>query len=192
MSADTARFEHLLHTAKQRAYSCDFLATWEQNEFWDTAEIGRSVKAEGVFVVTEEDVLDYNLAMGETHPLFLDREHARAHAPRGTLLVHPMFATAVFFWFAQPGQQGSWIRTPGARNPFQRMDLSDRITIGDQLTLVQENSDRYWRRGKAYIEFTCSIFDQNDTLKTVCTGSLILPPDREAVRAYATARGATS
>ncbi len=177
----TQRFEHLLTTAKQRAFDRDFLSRWDATEYWDTLVIGVSEQHPATFVVEEEDVLAYNIAVGEQHPLFIDPEFAKQHAPRGTLLVHPVFTTTVAFWFAQPPTQGSWIRTPGSRNPFQKIVFHERINIGDHLRVTQENSDRFWRRDKAYVTTQVSINDINGAPKAVCHGTLILPPDRDAV-----------
>lgn len=117
MSKNTEVFEHLVQTERQRGFSRDFLATWEQCEFWNTVEVGNKQRSPRTFVVAEEDVLAYNKAIGETHPLYIDPEYARSHAPHGTVLVHPVFITTIAFWFAQPGSGGSWIRTPGRAIP---------------------------------------------------------------------------
>ena len=184
MAGNTDRFEPMVQTDKQRHFERDFLATWEACEFWDTLEIGVMQPAPGTFRIEEEDVLSYNRALGETHPLFVDPDYARRHAPDGTVLIHPVFTTTIGFWFAQPGAQGSWIRTPGARNPFQRVEHRSRMRVGDRLTCWQENSDRFWRRGMAYITTHALIYDQNEDEKAELWGTLILPPSREHVRAF--------
>ena len=186
-TVDVARFAPLMSTERQRSFPCDFLATWEQNEFWGELVIGELREAPGRFEVREEDVLAYNLAVGETHPLFVDPEYARGHAPGGTIVVHPIFATTVVFWFSQPGVQGSWIRTPGARNPFQRLEIHEPIRVGDRLRLLQENSERFWRRDKAYVTTHGFIQDQSGTTKVEVWGTLILPTTPDAVRHYAEA-----
>jgi len=84
MGRNTERWEHLLATEKQRTYDRDFLARWDANEFWDTLAIGEKRAHPNTFLVEEEDVLSYNLSVGENHPLFIDPDYARCHAPRGT------------------------------------------------------------------------------------------------------------
>lgn len=187
MSSNTERFEHLLKTHKQRTYDHDFLARWDAIEYWDSLVIGEKRQHPDVFVVEQEDVLSYNLAVGETHPLYIDPEFARRHAPRGTILVHPVFTTTIAFWFAQPDTQGSWIRTPGSRNPFQRIEYRERIHVGDRLSIVHENYDRFWRRGKGYMTTRITILDQDGREKAQCLGTLILPENKQAVGAFATA-----
>lgn len=187
MGKNTERFEPLLRTEKQRGYDHDFLAHWEGNEFWDTLTIGERQRHPRTFTVEEEDVLSYNLSVGETHPLYVDPGYARRHAPRGTILAHPVFTTTIAFWFAQPGYQGSWIRTPGARNPFQRIDLRDRIHVGDRISLIHDNHDRFWRRGKGYMTCRLTLVDHEGREKALCHGTLILPSTREEVRRFAEA-----
>lgn len=187
MSAKTKRFEHLLTTEKQRTYNREFLDQWESIEVWSSLAVGEKTRHPKTFAIEEEDVLSYNLAVGETHPLYVDREFARRYAPRGTILVHPVFTTTIAFWFAQPPTQGSWIRTPGARNPFQRIDYRERIHIGDKLNMIQENCDRFWRRDKAYMTTKVTLVDQEGREKAECLGTLILPSTREEVRGFATA-----
>lgn len=186
-TVDVERFAPKMTTQRQRGFTSDFLATWRDNEFWDEYEVGNPETDPRVFDVLEEDVLAYNLSVGETHPLYVDPEYARVHAPGGTLVVHPVFATTVVFWFSQPGRQGSWIRTPGARNPFQRFEIREPIRVGDRLRLTQDNSDRFWRRGNAYATTHAVIEDQRKSPKVEVWGTLILPPDVDAVQKYAEA-----
>ncbi len=187
MSKNTEVFEHLVETERQRGFTRDFLATWEDCEFWDTVEVGQMKRNARTFIVEEEDVVAYNRALGETHPLFVDPDYARAHAPHGTVIVHPVFITTIAFWFAQPDSSGSWIRTPGARNPFQHIEFFDKLNVGDRLTQMQETSDRYWRRDKAYITTHSVLTDQHGRKKVEFWGTLILPPTADDVRRFATA-----
>ena len=186
-AVDVARFDPVITTERQRTFTRDFLATWDKNEFWDELMIGERRELPDRFEVQEEDVLAYNTALGETHPLYVDPEYARRHAPDGTVLVHPIFATTVVFWFSQPGTQGSWIRTPGARNPFQHFEIYGRLRVGDRLRMLQENSERFWRRDKAYVTTHALIQDHTGTTKVETWGTLILPSTYDAVRTYAEA-----
>ncbi len=187
MESQISRFEHLLVTKKQRDYDADFLKSWDRIEFWDTLVIGEKRRHPRSFLVEEEDVLSYNLALRETHPLFVDPEYARRFAPQGTILVHPVFTTTIAFWFAQPETQGSWIRTPGARNPFQRIEYSERIRVGDRIAAIHENHDRFWRRGKAYMTTKLTLLDADEREKAVCYGTLILPETKLDVERFVTA-----
>lgn len=181
------RLAALASTAKQREFDHDFLAGWEGCVAWEDAPMRQTVIYPDEFIVEEEDVLDYNRALGETDPLFIDPAYAREHSPDGAVLVHPVFITTIAFWLAKQGSPMSWIRTPGARNPFQRIEIKKRIKVGDRLTMLQENSDRFIRRGKPYITTHAILRDQHGTEKAEIWATLILPPTREDVRRFATA-----
>lgn len=181
------RIAAMATTTKQREFEHDFLASWEEHVTWEDAPMRQLVELPGEFVVEEEDVLAYNLALGETDPLLVDPDHARAHAPDGTVLVHPIFTTTVAFWLARPGGPMSWIRTPGARNPFQRVSIRDRIKVGDRLRMRQENSDRFVRRGKPYLTTHAFLHDQHGTEKAELWATLILPATAAEVARFATA-----
>lgn len=181
------RLAALATTRKQREFDHDFLASWEGCITWEDAPMRQPAVLPGEFVVEEEDVLAYNRALGETDPLFIDPEYARNFAPGGTVLVHPVFVTAIAFWMTRPGNALSWIKTPGARNPFQHVRVRERIAVGDRLTVIHENSDRFIRRGKPYITAHITLRDQRGVEKVEFWGTLILPPTRDDVRRFATA-----
>src|ERR1700684_4675564 len=104
-------------TAKQRDFEWDFTHGVEAYETWDEIEVGRSGPGARVFEVTEEDILAFNRSCLETDPLLVDPEYAAAH---GGLRQHPLFVVQVVFYCIDTGI-GSWLRSPGARNPGQRI-----------------------------------------------------------------------
>src|SRR3981189_655951 len=112
-----SRLDRFVETEKQRHFSRDFMIGWEAYETWDEATVGQSGLAQRTFVITEEDILDYNRACGETDPLMIDPAFARQHPPTGELLQHPKFVTTIAFYSLGEKGIGTWIRTPGARNP---------------------------------------------------------------------------
>lgn len=180
------RVERYLETEKQRAFESDFLAGWERYETWSEVEVGSMRPAAREFPVTEEDVLAYNHAAGETDPLMVDPTFARVHSPTGEIVAHPLFLTAVIFYATSPDGPGSWIRTPGARNPFQRMEILEPVRIGEVLSVTTGTVDRFIRRGKHYLTNLNEV-RAGEVLKARAWATLILPPDREAVRVFATA-----
>lgn len=186
MNAGPTRIEPYVETQKQRAFERDFLAGWERYETWDGVEVGVPHPAAREFLVTEEDVLAFNRAAGETDPLFVDPEYAREHSPSGSLVVHPLFLTTVIFWCIGEEGPGSWVRTPGARNPFQKMELLEPILVGEMLTIRTQTVDRFVRRGLNYLTNLNEIC-ADSTLKARSFATLILPPTREDVRGFATA-----
>lgn len=185
--SNAERLTVLARTKKQREYARDFVATWRDHVTWDRAPMREPVALPGEFVVEEEDVLAYNQALGETDPLLVDPDYAREHAPGGAVVVHPLFTTSIGFWLAAPGTSLSWTRTPGARNPFQRVVIREPIKIGDRLTLTVENTDRYIRREKHYMSAHVVMSDQHGAVKAESWATLILPANQDEARAFATA-----
>src|SRR2546430_5227607 len=86
-----SRLDRYVETEKQKHFSRDFMIGWERYETWDEATVGHSGPAQRTFEITEEDILDYNWACGETDPLMIDPAFARQHSPTGELLQHPVF-----------------------------------------------------------------------------------------------------
>ncbi len=84
-----SRLDRYVETEKQRHFSRDFMVGWEAYETWDEATVGQNGPAQRTFEITEEDILDYNRACGETDPLMIDPDFARKHSPTGELLQHP-------------------------------------------------------------------------------------------------------
>jgi acyl dehydratase len=186
MTVGVERIEPYLETEKQRTFERDFLTGWERLETWNGVAIGERVPTGREFVVVKEDVLSFNHAVGETDPLFVDADYARTHSPTGQLLVHPLFLTTVIFWCTGAEGPGSWIRTPGARNPFQRMELLEPIVAGETLTVITTTVDRWLRRDMHYLTNLNEVY-AGETLKARSWATLILPPTLEDVRGFAEA-----
>ena len=181
------RVGEYLQTRRQREFPRDFIAGWEDYETWDSVEIGRANESSRTFVVAEEDVLSYNLALGETDPLMVDPEHAAEHSPTGRIIAHPLFLTTIIFYVSTDGV-GTWVRTPGARNPGQRIEILKPVQVGDEVDVRSMTVDRFIRRGKHYIT-NLSDFSVGGELAARWWGTLIIPPTRDAVRAFAEAMG---
>jgi hypothetical protein len=98
-----SRLDRYVETEKQKHFSRDFMIGWERYETWDEATVGRSGPAQRTFEITEEDILDYNRACGETDPLMVDPAFARQHSPTGELLQHPVFVTTIARRVSAPG-----------------------------------------------------------------------------------------
>src|SRR6266446_6319867 len=107
-----SRLDEYIETEKQRHFSRDFVVGWEAYETWDEATVGQSGTGQRTFKISEEDILDYNRACGETDPLMVDPAYARKHSPTGELLQHPVFVTTIAFYSLGETGIGTWIRTP--------------------------------------------------------------------------------
>jgi acyl dehydratase len=171
-------------TAKQREFEYDFIKDAASYEVWAEVEIGREYEAKQKFLVKEEDILSYNLGVLESDPLFTEPDHARQHSPTGTLLQHPLFLVQMAFYCIEKGP-GNWIRTPGARNPGQRIEWHEPFQVGEEITMKMTAWDKWVRRGKYYLTYKCDFYNEDGVLKASWWATLILPPTREEVLRFA-------
>jgi len=168
-------------TEKQKEFGADFLEQEQVQdyEFWDEIEIGKETEVPIKFEVKAEDMMAYAEGIPDDNPLFYDEGYARKCGHDG-LVAHPLLGTQVLFFVLRKGH-GSWIRTPGARNPGQILEWYDPIRVGDVLTLKQKGYDKWLKRGKYYLRYQCEFYDQNDNLKCRYYLTLILPKTKEDV-----------
>jgi acyl dehydratase len=179
-----ARLARHKTTEKQRTFESNFLKDVEILETWDSVEIGRSFPGKLKFLVREEDVLSYNLSMGETDPLLVDSRYAAQHSPTRELLQHPLLVVAVAFYCIENGP-GSWIRSPGARNPFQRIEVYEPFKYGETISMTVTALDRWIRRGKHYITDKLEFHNERGVPKATWWMTLIIPPTRKDILAFA-------
>src|ERR1700744_50964 len=168
-------------TAKQRDFEWDFTQGVQAYETWDGIEGGRSGPGAWVFEVTAEDIVSFNRSCLETDPMLVDPEYAAAH---GGLRQHPLFLVQVVFYCIDTGI-GSWLRSPGARNPRESIELFEAFSIGERITATITHRDKWIRRDKNYVEDQVDLHNQDGVLKATWFTRLILPPDRAALVRYA-------
>jgi acyl dehydratase len=168
-------------TQKQKQFGSDFLKAEEVKdyEFWDEIEIGKESTLPIKFEVKAEDMMAYAEGVPDDNPLFYDEAYAKKCGHDG-LVDHPMFTTQVLFFILRKGH-GSWIRTPGARNPGQILEWYDPIRVGDVLTLRTKGYDKWIKRGKYYMRYRSELYDQKGRLKFRGFVTLILPKNKEDV-----------
>lgn len=182
---DTAeRLARHFSTRKQRDFESNFLKDAEVYETWDQVEIGRTFQGKLKFTVAEEDVLSYNLSLGETDPLLADPAHARKRSPTGELIQHPLFVVQVAFYCIENGP-GSWIRSPGARNPGQKIELFEPFKVGETISMTVTAADRWIRRGKHYITDKLEFRNERGVHKATWWLTLIIPPNRLEILRFA-------
>ena len=165
-------------TAKQRDFEWDFTQGVEAYETWDEIEVGRSGPGARVFEVTAEDIVSFNRSCLETDPMLVDPEYAAAH---GGLGQHPLFVVQVVFYCIDTGI-GSWLRSPGARNPGQRIEP---FAIGERISATITHRDKWIRRDKNYVEDQVDLHNQDGVLKATWFTRLILPSSRAELVRYA-------
>lgn len=91
-----------------------------------------------------------------------------------------LFITQIAFRCIGKGA-ANWIRTPGARNPGQRMEFYEPIEVGDVITLKMRSYDKCIKRGKYYLTYECDFVDQRGRLKARWWATLILPKTKEDI-----------
>lgn len=183
--AETARrLAAHFRTEKQRNFESNFLKDAEIYETWEEVEIGRAFPGKLKFTVTEHDILSYNKAMGETDPLMVDPSYATKNSPTGGLIEHPLFVVQVAFYCIENGP-GSWIRSPGARNPGQKIELFEPFAVGEVISMTVIAHDRWIRRGKHYITDKLDFHNEKGVLKATWWLTLIIPPTREGILQFA-------
>src|SRR5258708_33611550 len=182
-----SRLDRYVETEKQRHFSRDFMVGWEAHDSWEEAAVGQSSQAQRMFQITDEDILDYNSACGETDPLMVDPAHARNDSPTGELLQHPIFVTAIAFYSLGEKGIGTWIRTPGARNPQQRIEIIEPFRCGEVITTTVTTADKFVQRNKPYLQMLLDFRNEKGVLKARWWCSLILPETQADVARFANA-----
>ena len=162
-------------TEKQKGFTADFLERdqIEDYEFWDEIEIGKESEMPTKFEVKAEDLKAYARSVPDDNPIFYDEEYAKKCGLDG-IAAHPYFSTQIRFFLLQGGH-GSWLRTPGSRNPGQIVEYFDPIRVGDVLTLKLTSYDKWIKRGKYYMRALAEIYDQYGNLKVKNYTTLVLP-----------------
>lgn len=167
-------------TQKQQEFEWDFTRGVDGYEVWDEIVIGDSQQSQNDFTVTLEDILSFNRSCLETDPRMIDPEVAE----REGVLIHPLFVVQIAFFCIGNGI-GSWIRTPGARNPGQSIELYEEFAVGERITCTVTHHDKWIRRGNFYMEDRLDFCNPDGAEKARWFVRLLLPPNREAVRAFA-------
>src|SRR5271154_4843102 len=179
--AMVARLEKFATTGKQACFGWDFTLGAEGYEVWDEIVVGTSGPGARTYDIQAEDVVGFNRASLETDPMLVDADYA---ATRGGLIPHPLFAVQVTFYCIDTGI-GSWIRSPGARNPGQRIEIHQPFRVGERISARITHWDKWIRRDKHYLEDKVELRNQDGREKTTWFVRLIVPPTREDLLRYA-------
>jgi acyl dehydratase len=180
-----AKFERFFKTEKQRQFKTDFFTDAENYEVWDEIDFQNlgEVDGEKTFEIKAEDMKAYAEGSLDDNPLMNDEEHAQK-SPYGGLVPHPLFGTQIIFYCVGVKGRGNWIRTPGARNPGQEIEIHENFRVGEVIHIKLKPYDRYIKRGKYYLRYKIDLFNQDDVKKASCISTLILPPNREDMRKF--------
>lgn len=158
----------LLKTKKQKGFVFDFSQNADQYEKWEEVEIGKEFESQRKFEVTLEDIVAYTKGVTDDNPLMNDPKYA------GKIVEHPLFCVQVAFWCIGTGSC-SWIRTPGAINPGQKIEIFKPFEVGDMITLKQKAHDKWIKRDKRYLTYGLYYYNQKNELCAIWWLTLILP-----------------
>lgn len=180
--ADLAKY---FKTEKQLKFSTDFFTDAEDYEVWDEIDFSdlQEVEGENTFEIKAEDIIFYAEGGLDDNPLMNDEEYARKSA-YGGLVAHPIFITSICFWCVGVKGKGNWIRTPGARNPGQVLEIYEYFKVGETIRVKMKPHDRYVKRGKCYLQYQMNAYNQEDVLKCTMYATLILPRTRQDIRKF--------
>jgi hypothetical protein len=95
--------------------------------------------------------------------------------------------TTIAFYSLGENGIGTWIRTPGARNPQQRIEISEPFCYGEIISTTVTTADKFMQRGKPYLQMLLELRNEDNVLKARWWCSLILPATRADVARFATA-----
>jgi acyl dehydratase len=173
--SDEARelIEKYQKTEKQKEFQFDFFVDQSKYEKWEDVVIGTEGFGENTFEVKKEDIESYVDCTLDENPVFKDEEFAK-DTPWGGLIAPPMFITPVAFWIAGTGS-GSWIRTPGAINPGQKIEFYEPIREGDVIKIRAQAYDKFLKRGQRYLTYYSELTNQRGELVAKWWATLILP-----------------
>ena len=155
-----------LKTEKQKSFGYDFRQNAEEYEAWDEVKFEEGVEYEGenTYEIKAEDMKAYAEGCMDPNPLFYDEDYAR-NSPYSTLLPHPIFCMPIAFYCLGKGARGNWIRTPGARNPYQRIEIYEPFHIGEVIHLKSYPYDRFIKRNKYYLTYKLDFYNQDNVKK---------------------------
>jgi len=176
--------ERYQKTQKQREFEYDFRQGTEQYEAWDEVKFGEEFDGQQVFEIKAEDMKSYAECISDPNPLFADEKYAQK-SPYGELIPHPIFLIQILFWCIGAKGKGSWLRTPGARNPYQRMEYYEPFRIGEKIHIKQKAHDRFIKRGKYYLTYQVDFYNQDNRKKVTWWVTLILPKTKEDIMKFA-------
>ncbi|MBU3915470.1 MaoC family dehydratase N-terminal domain-containing protein [bacterium] len=170
--------EDFLVTKKQKAFEHNFFKHADKFEKWEEVDFDGIYENERTFVVEAEDIKIYSEGIADDNPLFNDEKAAR-NGPYKELIAHPLFLTPIGFWFTGDGGPGSWVKTPGAINPGQKIEFYEPIRVGDVITQKAKFFDKWIKRGKRYLTYESEFWNQEKKLVAKWWITLIIPKSKE-------------
>jgi len=178
-------FDQFFKTEKQHRFDTDFFKGAENYEAWDEIDFDsqEEIPGEQTFTIKAEDMKFYAEAALDDNPLMHDEEQAKKSA-YGQLMPHPLFITQIGFWCIGVKGRGNWVRTPGARNPGQDIEIFELFRVGETIHIKMRPHERYIKRGKYYLQYKADFYNQDDVKKASWVATLILPKTRTDIKKF--------
>ncbi len=169
-------------TEKAKKFSTNFFTDAENYEVWDEIDFSDLVEFDGenTFTIKAEDLKAYAFGSLDDNPYMTDEEFAKK-SPYGEIVPHPIFVTTLAFWCIGIKGRGNWIRTPGARNPGQHIEIYENFKVGETIHAKLRPYDRYEKRGKYYLKYAIHFYNERNILKSTWILTLILPRTRDEI-----------
>jgi acyl dehydratase len=178
-------FERFFNTEKQEQFGTDFFADAEDYEAWEEIDFGsgEEIQGEQTFLIKAEDMKAYAQGVLDNNPLMVDEENAKS-SPYGELVPHPLFLVQIGFWCIGIKGHGNWIRTPGARNPGQHIEIYEHFRVGETIHIKMKPYDRYIKRKKYYLKYKVDYYNQDNVKKAMWILTLVLPKTKEDIKSF--------
>ena len=178
-------FERFFKTEKHRQFGTDFFADAEDYEAWEEIdfESQEEVPGEQTFLIKAEDMKAYAEGVLDDNPLMNDEEYAK-NSPYGELVPHPLFLVQIGFWCIGIKGRGNWIRTPGARNPGQHIEIYEPFRVGETIHIKMRPYDRYIKRQKYYLKYKVDYYNQDNVKKATWILTLVLPKTKVDIKRF--------
>ena len=172
-------------TEKHHQFSTNFFTDAENYEVWDEIDFSdmKEVELANTFTIKAEDLQFYAEGCLDDNPYMNDEAFAKK-SPYGELVTHPIFVTTLAFWCIGVKGRGSWIRTPGARNPGQEIIIHENFRVGETIHAKIRPYDRYEKRGKYYLKDSIVFYNEKNVKKATWILTLILPRTREEIKKF--------
>jgi acyl dehydratase len=178
-------FDRFLKTEKQKQFSTDFFRDAEDYEAWEDIDFAsrEEIPGEQTFLIKAEDMITYAKGVLDNNPLMIDEQYARK-SPYGELVSHPLFLVQIGFWCIGVKGRGNWIRTPGARNPGQDIEIYEPFQVGETIHIKMVPHDRYIKRKKYYLKYKIDYYNQDNVKKAMWILTLILPKTKKDIKKF--------
>ncbi len=178
-------FSRYFKTEKQKQFGTDFFRDAEEYETWEEIDFESEEERSGqhTFLIKAEDMIAYAEGALDNNPLMRNEEFAKNSA-YGGLVPHPLFLVPIAFWCIGTKSGANFIRTPGARNPAQEIEIYEPFRVGETIHIKMRPYDRYIKRKKYYLKYSIDFYNQENVKKATWILIQILPKTREDIKKF--------